>query len=291
MEIHVTNNSLFLRKKKMIHETIILGTEPYLVFINQNTEYPMHTHHEPEFVYCISGKIRANVEGIVYEINEGEAICFNSMIRHGFEVNTSYAEQMVIEFGHAFIGEEFLLLKNANFTSRIYREGSPGAQTLASIRNILCAKKSEKATSSLLIKSELYKLFVDLVEYRPSEDNDISIANDLHDRDTSWKIDNAISLIHHRYNETIKVSDAALACGYSTGVFCSVFKKATGTSFHSYLNAYRIEKAKYILKSTVFPLEQIADSVGFADAKSFCRVFKQNIGMSPGKYRKSKTVF
>ena len=33
-------------------------------------------------------------------------------------------------------------------------------------------------------------------------------------------------------------------------------------------------------------VERIAAEVGFADAKSFCRVFKAQMGISPGAYRK-----
>ena len=68
--------------------------------------------------------------------------------------------------------------------------------------------------------------------------------------------------------------------------FCKIFKTITGDTFHSILNRHRIEIACLRLKIAGEPVERIAAEVGFADAKSFCRVFKAQMGISPGAYRK-----
>ena len=67
-----------------------------------------------------------------------------------------------------------------------------------------------------------------------------------------------------------------------------IFKHIVGETFHSALNRRRVENACCYLGETAIPVSDIAGLVGFADAKSFCRVFKSITGKSPGQYRASQ---
>ena len=272
----------------MIYQNIMLGPEPFLVFINRNTEYPVHTHYELEIVYCLSGAITAIIEGESKEINTGEAICINSMVRPGFEYNSTNAEQLVIEFGAPFIGESFHLLKKLTYNSVHFVNSPEYKEIFDCLKRIITARKNNKETDSLTIKSELLKLFV-LILDTSIPANQLSTDSFFSDqRQLTLKIGNAINLVHHRYNQQISVADAAKACGFGVSAFCNSFKKHTGKSFHSYLNAYRVENSKHLLLITEMSVEQIADAVGFLDSKSFCRAFKRETGTSPGEYRKGK---
>ncbi len=63
------------------------------------------------------------------------------------------------------------------------------------------------------------------------------------------------------------------------------FKKHTGVGMAKYLNNIRIRKAKELLKSTDLQVMEIADQVGYFDAKYFSRQFKLATGMTPAQYR------
>ncbi len=63
------------------------------------------------------------------------------------------------------------------------------------------------------------------------------------------------------------------------------FKKHTGVGMAKYLNNIRIRKAKELLKSTDLQVMEIADQVGYFDAKYFSRQFKLVTGMTPAQYR------
>ena len=49
----------------------------------------------------------------------------------------------------------------------------------------------------------------------------------------------------------------------------------------------RIEKAKYLLRSTSASISRIAQDVGYADQGYFTRVFKKCLGETPKDYRRS----
>ena len=67
---------------------------------------------------------------------------------------------------------------------------------------------------------------------------------------------------------------------YYRNIFLAVF----GVPPTRYIQNYRIEKAKERLVSTSESVDQIATSVGFANASYFCKVFKAQTGMTPSEF-------
>ena len=58
-----------------------------------------------------------------------------------------------------------------------------------------------------------------------------------------------------------------------------------GTHYQDVLNELRLELALYFLKNTALSLESIAFELGYAEARSFYRSFKQWTGHTAGSYR------
>lgn len=66
----------------------------------------------------------------------------------------------------------------------------------------------------------------------------------------------------------------------------TISKKAFGIGFSDYVRKIRVWEGKKALKNTTKSINQIAEEVGFSDANYFIRVFRQQEGVSPNKYRK-----
>ena len=77
---------------------------------------------------------------------------------------------------------------------------------------------------------------------------------------------------------------AALA-GLSLRTFLRRFQKASGLRPTEYLQHVRIMKARDALELTNHPVDQIAWSVGYADAAAFRKTFARLTGMTPNRYR------
>lgn len=66
----------------------------------------------------------------------------------------------------------------------------------------------------------------------------------------------------------------------------SLFKKVTGDTFVSYLNAFRIKEAQKLLRSQrQLSVNAIGKKVGFENKHYFTKVFKKYTGITPGAYR------
>lgn len=95
-----------------------------------------------------------------------------------------------------------------------------------------------------------------------------------------------LKYIEEHYHETIRLEDMAALVSLNPAYLSNIFKKETGENFVLFLNAYRIDKAKEILKNTQLTINEVAYSVGFLDGRYFSKSFKKLVGITPKDYRK-----
>lgn len=94
-------------------------------------------------------------------------------------------------------------------------------------------------------------------------------------------------MIHEFYTDGITLSEIADRLNLTQEYLGAQFHKELGENFSAYIRNYRLSKAKELLIGTQLKQYEIAEKVGYADAKYFARVFKEYVGMSPAEYRKS----
>lgn len=67
--------------------------------------------------------------------------------------------------------------------------------------------------------------------------------------------------------------------------FCKIFKSETGYTFTNYLNIFRVEKSKNLLKNPNMSLLDVAVSVGFNSQNYYSSVFKKITNKTPLEYK------
>lgn len=67
----------------------------------------------------------------------------------------------------------------------------------------------------------------------------------------------------------------------------SIFKKEKHMTMQQYHTSLRIQKACYLLTSTLMPISEISASLGYSDMLYFSRCFHQLTGESPTRYRQT----
>lgn len=82
-----------------------------------------------------------------------------------------------------------------------------------------------------------------------------------------------------------QLEDVAAYADISVSRAVHLFKEAFGTSIIKYVNDVRLEMARERITFSPMPLEQIAETCGFANYTYFHRVFRSRFGMSPSQYR------
>lgn len=92
-------------------------------------------------------------------------------------------------------------------------------------------------------------------------------------------------IANNYFNSSISLSSTAEYIGINTSYLSKLFRDNAGEHFTDYLNKYRIEKAKQLLSSTHFTIQEIGFKTGFNTIQNFNRVFKKIVGKTPGQYR------
>lgn len=95
--------------------------------------------------------------------------------------------------------------------------------------------------------------------------------------------------IQENYSRHIDLKVLAQLSGYSYHHFRHIFKKATGFSPIQYIINQRMAKARHLLRETDLSILTISQESGFSNQSQFCCMFRQETGVTPGRFRKNKT--
>jgi AraC family transcriptional regulator len=83
----------------------------------------------------------------------------------------------------------------------------------------------------------------------------------------------------------LKLTELSSIAQISPYHFLRLFKKSLGITPHQYILQQRIDRAKYLLKSSNLDISEIAFRVGFCDSSHLTRCFKSILGKTPSQWR------
>lgn len=96
----------------------------------------------------------------------------------------------------------------------------------------------------------------------------------------------AMAYLHEHYTDDVSREELASYLGISSDYLSVCFRTEVGMAPIAYLNRYRINQAKGLLKRSDKSITEIAVSVGFSNSNYFGRVFRQQVGVTPEAYRR-----
>lgn len=148
-------------------------------------------------------------------------------------------------------------------------------QSIGKIENMLNAGEEIDAIESSILG---FSLLVDLWIY---EDKKSSISKIVVD---------AVEIIEEEYGQLYGVDDLADRIGVNKSYLIRLFNEHLSITPGRYLERYRIEKAKSLLKSGEFSMEMVAKLCGYDCGNYFSKVFKKNTSISPSEFIKTNTA-
>ena len=95
--------------------------------------------------------------------------------------------------------------------------------------------------------------------------------------------------IELNYSQKITLKDIAAELYISPNYLCDLFKRHMGKNLSEYIMEYRMLKAKKLLGQLEYKISDVAEMIGFTDAKYFSSAFKKMYGVTPLDYRNGKT--
>lgn len=96
---------------------------------------------------------------------------------------------------------------------------------------------------------------------------------------------------NHYYKSDLSVQQIADEFDLSLPYLSRLFKREKGVGLLDYINRYRIEKAKELLKTDAMMTNaEIANQVGYQSSQTFIRIFKRYEGDTPRHFHKTRNL-
>ncbi|MEL7529711.1 MAG: AraC family transcriptional regulator [Bacteroidota bacterium] len=99
------------------------------------------------------------------------------------------------------------------------------------------------------------------------------------------KLQAAKEIVRQRLQNPLSLAELAREVGINEYKLKKGFKELFGTTVFAYLAQLRLENACLLLRDTQQNVKEIAYELGYSSPQHFQRVFKQQYGVTPGRYR------
>jgi len=256
----------------------------------------MNRHDYFEVAYVMAGEVTCQVGARQFIARSGELIVIGSSLYHRMFRHTRshpkitalfFMPEIICEAG-ANDGEMDLLmpfyLQDSSFPHVVRTRTGIPAETLKLITRIGTQLPPTTSRARLTAKTYLRAILVLLMNHYSAEIDSRRV--DDRKKEAACRIGPLFEFLDRHYSQAIGVTDAARLLNLSMPHFMRLFKRATGQSFVSYLNRFRIAKAQAMLASSNKPLAQISQETGFCDQSYFGYVFRKVAHMTPMTYRR-----
>lgn len=108
-----------------------------------------------------------------------------------------------------------------------------------------------------------------------------SLTNDVR----SPVVQQVLNYIEQSYNEDLSLKTLGVLYNIHPVYLGQLFHKEVNQSFTDYINWYRIEKAKEMLKHSPMKVHEIARSVGYWETGYFYKQFRKYVGIPPTEFK------
>lgn len=272
------------------YELIMYEPESQFVLYkaNQIQTHP-HWHRDLELVYVIEGRVSVSVSQLETEVNECQLAVINPGQVHAIynDPNFKHTRILILQINEYLIRSLGLQPSAVQLEMLIDLNASDSSAMAAHqcFTEMLEESERENGDSLYQINMICHRLLSILIRnYQLTTPPNSELA----DSRSQKHIRRILNYIDENYSEEICLNDVAKHMGITTTYLSRLFSANTNTTLTKYLNALRVEKVQRDLLETNDSITDIYLRHGFNSAKTFNRVFRNILGISPREYRSSK---
>lgn len=245
------------------------------LFIGEMTRYPfpLHLHEEAEIVAVTAGKIRLGIDGIMYDLEEGDAAVVFPLTPHSYEEVGEDARGVVAIFPPDVIPEYAGTFHGLVPDSPVLRAGRSGADLRAAVRRLEELRMDEDLPLCVAYLHVMLAGVLHRLTYRP--------VYDYSEQNLGLRIMRYISA--HACEE-ISLETVSHALGISASHLSHFFADRLNIRFRSFVNANRIAKARLMMRDPNMNLTMICDACGYSSMRTFRRAFLKEVGCLPSEH-------
>ncbi|MEI7024108.1 helix-turn-helix transcriptional regulator [Paenibacillus sp. y28] len=243
-----------------------------LIRVSRPLTFPAHLHRNIEIVYVFSGVQHIAIDGIGYDIREGDAaIIFSDIVHHFDSIGEHPADFLLILCDPKLLKGVFPDFQNFQpVTPFIPKEGIH-EEAVYALRHI---KKKEEFAVKLGWTYVILSHLLRQIELKQRQRIPV--------QDMSKKI---IEYLADNFTEPITLDSLAAEFCVSKYYISHIFSEKIKMNFRNYLGMLRAEYAAKLIRTTDASLTTICSNAGFDSQRTFNRVFHRKYGMSPREFK------
>lgn len=262
---------------------------PAKIFVTSIGESSYHWHYDYELMLVLKGSVILNIWPESCLVREGNIVLLNSKVVHGLKETNEENICLFIQLKQ----ELFENRKDKNQNYRFHLNSvtdtvTPKAPYTRFIRTaalIGIEYNGSNMTNFYRIQALLYTLIADLFEYvhydiRQYADNTTTVE----ESNTLLQI---IEFVEQNYYEEMITEKLCHYIGMSEKTLYRFLKAHTNSTLKDLVISTKIEKTLSLLSKTDKPISVIAQECGFGTDKTFYRIFKKEVGVTPTEFRQN----
>ena len=178
------------------------------------------------------------------------------------------------------------LIQNFQPIQKHFRHVQPTTAAMQSAIHQILHCPYQGLTRWLYLESKVLELMAlrldQVIQHPPAS----LVTPGLHAKDID-RIHYASAILLQRLENPPSLLELARLAGLNDYKLKQGFRQVFGTTVFGYLQTHRMELAKQLLAEPTFKVAGVAQAIGYANQSYFCRMFKQQFGMTPQCYRNS----
>lgn len=250
-----------------------------------------HWHNGVEIIVVQKGTFGCCVDGNGFELQKGD-ICFinQKQLHYLCDFDDKDSKHKVLIIGNNMLTQNPVIYENCirpiiedqEFAHiQFVGDGSNAAKLSEKIDAIESCMQKKELGYELEVVALVHQVFALL--YRAYHGEDV----EKQEVDSNLYIQQKMNaFIHDNYMNVITLDDIASSGGVSRSQCIKLFKQYTNQPPIGYLNLYRLERSRELLRNTSDSIASIASQCSFSEQSYYNRLFLREYGITPLEYRK-----
>lgn len=269
-----------------------------------------HWHEDIEFICILDGCMNYYINGKNVFLEKGDSIMVNSgRFHYGYAASKNnpppdsssslHADERECHF-YCIILHPSLIATNKKLVKKyitpiiqtnrsdylLFSKDQHMAEifhTLYNLKNTAAQKNTSSCSYELDVIAlfhTLWKKIYDIIIKEPAASDKVIDIELLSQQ-------KMVSFIYQNYSNNLSLEDIAASGNVCRSKCCQIFKAYVGQSPVDFLNAYRLETSKHLLKNTNLSVTDICTACGFNHLSYFTKQFHKKYHCTPKEYRKS----
>jgi AraC-like DNA-binding protein len=246
-----------------------------------------HYHPEIELVYVQADAGIRHVGRHISTYTKSDLVLIGGNVPHlnfDYRLRSDY-HQIVIQLRTDFLGEAITVAPEMEDVARLFREAQYGisffGETKEEVAGILRVLDGFPPLGQLLKLVEVFQILAlsNQGEYLNRDlDGQRFILKD------KVRMGAVYEYIDSNYDKDPDVNVVARKVNLTTAAFCRYFKRQTNMTFTTFVNQYRVERAKNLLMQG-YNVSETCYEVGVDSLSYFTKIFKELVGENPSDFR------